>query len=1125
MALDVLETDVHATAARFHASYGKRLAVTVTLVVVIGVALWAILPRISLLTVPLWWWRALLATGWVAWVVRHRLPAWCGARDEDHNSSAQRPWLPPTAGHVKYQSKIYAAFRWLLLVDAAAVAGFFGLKARWSNGTFDILDIELSSSHQLLQSLTCGAVGCNAQIRAALAYDLGFIGAYVLLLTLVTTWSGSYFRLGRVRGLRQKVAAAALVAGLLDLVENAMIWLGTGAVAGDLVWRIAAVAAWFKLALLVITLAYCAGGVFAWWSTPRWVREASWRLAVPPDPEGEPLPRHLAPSLGIALSGGGIRASSISLGALQVLEGGGGGPPGVLGWDAARAVTAISGGSNMAAGWSITRSSYTMLGGGRHQPPGDDPRPWAGGPDLAASPEEEHLRSNLGYLASSHPRGNEGDLAAAGLSSSAASQQRSGTAQEKLDQERREQLATLRPTAYATVFTGLLINTTVFLSVLWILARCTGWVLRDLSLRQRAQGRGVTEEALWSTIMARHLYLPGIVGVGVGVILVVVWVVAAQKALKKLDRHAVWRWLLALARNGGYATGGLGVVLFAVLFAFPAVVAAVAQHPGGGVWTALGGAATVLGSVGRVLAKPAARFAPAIGGLVFVLGMTFVAALWASSAAISHTDPSWRLDTNSRLTVVLALVVLAGFQLGVSPERWSLSPFYRGKLRLAYATRRIGARAVPFDNDNSGTIRGGSREPNFAAFTDGTPTTPLVVCATCSISSRAVRTQYGTPALSVTFDPDHMVVRLPDPTRQGTRQYAVATELLGELGRPMGKRITTMLAVAISSAALSPAMGRFRVGPTSMLLAFANIRLGAWVANPRYVQALGDAEEGLNKLASVVRAKVESHNGAERKDGRRLAPSYPRTGLGYLFKEFFGIHDLDDPYLYLTDGGHWENTGLVELLRRGDVAEIVCIDADMGPGDAASSVSKAINIAPQECGVHVRLDTDPLRTVIRRTNAPDYSPRNVTIGFFSQSQLWRPESELGVIWYAKPGLVSDMPSELLAFREDHPDFPRITTTDQFFDVGTFVAYRDLGRYNATEILLARLALRATLSTLLTSGVDTVAQLAVVAADPESHWVVAELSAARLALRVADEQLTPFLRAVQEAVPERATITA
>jgi hypothetical protein len=63
-------------------------------------------------------------------------------------------------------------------------------------------------------------------------------------------------------------------------------------------------------------------------------------------------------------------------------------------------------------------------------------------------------------------------------------------------------------------------------------------------------------------------------------------------------------------------------------------------------------------------------------------------------------------------------------------------------------------------------------------------------------------------------------------------------------------------------------------------------------------------------------------------NGPRARVAYPRPRLGYLLKELFGLHDPNDLYIYVTDAGHWENTGLVELIRDRNIDEVVCLDAD-----------------------------------------------------------------------------------------------------------------------------------------------------------------------------------------------------
>jgi len=489
---------------------------------------------------------------------------------------------------------------------------------------------------------------------------------------------------------------------------------------------------------------------------------------------------------------------------------------------------------------------------------------------------------------------------------------------------------------------------------------------------------------------------------------------------------------------------------------------------------ALGGAFGVVGSVGQILRKPAAKLAPVLGGVAFLAAALLLAAVstWkaAQHGVVWNDDLGW----NNGWNWLAALVLIVLVQIAVSPERWALAPFYRGKLRSAYATYRSKDQQVhAYANDNA-TRDAHLREPSLSAFrTPGTggaleATTPFVVCATATVSSRAVQSHFGTPALSVTFDPNHMTLHLPKDAPGESLQYQVSTSTLDKIGRPFGKRMTTMMAVAIASAAVSPAMGRYRIGPTSMLLAFFNIRLGVWVPNPRYVAQLEEA--GLATEPDL---------------------SYPRTGLGYLFKEFLGIHDLDDPYLYLTDGGHWENTGLVEMLRNPEITEVFCIDADSAPGDVVSSLTKAMNIAPPECGVRIDISLDPLRAVPSPSFAPAYAPRAVNLGFFTEGPgVFTQDTPVGVLWYSRPALTVEMPQRLLAFHEGHQTFPRESTLDQFFDVATFTAYRDLGRHSTREIVAARAMLVEQLPSLI--ALPASALEARLEAMADHDWVFAEL---------------------------------
>jgi len=969
----------------------------------------------------------------------------------------------------------FAVLRWAALVLAALTAAHFGAAASLKDQSTSMVDIELSGSSKAWTDC-----GCDAAFTRAVQQDFWFIISYVLLLALLVFWAGAYFRLPALRRARITVLISVFVAGAFDIVEN-ILMLSAGS--SDRAWQFVAICAWVKFAILLVAVVYVTAGAFAWWSTPRWVRLASWALpryarkaaaTVAKEPpsqevtqqaEGKQTQRGTAPlgtaQYGIALSGGGIRASSISLGALQALD------DGVLGWSGARAVTAVSGGSNLAAGWSISRSSYQTTDGGNPARIGPDalnPVPWEWQDSGWLTAEERHLVDNLGYLASNEPRGSDTDPAATNATrkaESAASQ------------------ASYRPAVFATIIAGLTVNVVVLLSMLWAITRPVGWALRAFTGEDGTLPKG----SMHDLVKEHSLELPGIVFLVAGFAVLLLWVLAGRLLIGTAQNQAWARLTLRTLKRAAYAALAIGALLALTIWAFVELVGAVAYLSLPALLATAAASAGVVGSVVRILRKPAARLAPKLGGFAFIVVALGLAALSTWTAAKhgvtwSGNDlVSWQSGWNWVLAV--GLVVLA--VLGPSPETWALAPFYRGKLRLAYATYRTAdadgdATVHPYENDDVAGADQTKREPGLFAFNNGTTAvrTPLVVCTTSTVSSRAVRTHYGTPALSVTFDPERTTLHLPQDGRGNTLEFAASTRVLDRLGAKLHKRITTMMAVAISSAAVSPAMGRFQIGPTSMLLTFFNIRLGVWIANPRFITQLEAAN--LQDAADLC---------------------YPNTGLGYLFKEFFGIHDLDDPYLYLTDGGHWENTGLVELLRMSEITEIVCVDADSGPGDATTSLGKAIAIAPSECDIRIDISLDPLRAAPSGSRVPAYSPRTVNIGFFTKGAgTFTYDTPVGVLWYAKPGLAKEMPAALLAFHERYPSYPRESTLNQFFDTASFVAYRNLGRYNAREILVARTKLREALDELLTmTATDLDERLKAMACAATTHWAVTELSRA------------------------------
>jgi hypothetical protein len=133
-------------------------------------------------------------------------------------------------------------------------------------------------------------------------------------------------------------------------------------------------------------------------------------------------------------------------------------------------------------------------------------------------------------------------------------------------------------------------------------------------------------------------------------------------------------------------------------------------------------------------------------------------------------------------------------------------------------------------------------------------------------------------------------------------------EFEAALGRANWPDGTLLAAMAISGAAVSPAIGAVKLGAWNALVAALNARLGAWLPNPRYVGQLRDKAFNAPTCVRIRR-------------------------FTYLLKDIVGAYSPDDRFVYVTDGGQFDNLGVYELLSR-RCAEIFCVDAsgDNAPG-------------------------------------------------------------------------------------------------------------------------------------------------------------------------------------------------
>jgi hypothetical protein len=244
-----------------------------------------------------------------------------------------------------------------------------------------------------------------------------------------------------------------------------------------------------------------------------------------------------------------------------------------------------------------------------------------------------------------------------------------------------------------------------------------------------------------------------------------------------------------------------------------------------------------------------------------------------------------------------------------------------------------------------------------------------------------------------------------------------------------GKGITLGTAMAISGAAVSPNMGYHSSPSVELLLTFFNVRLGWWLGNP------GPAGD---------------KHGAYRREGPRFA------ALPLLF-EAFGQTTDDRPYVYLSDGGHFEDLGLYEMVRR-RCRFIIVVDAGCDPKFGFEDLGNAVRKIYIDLGVAIdfegldRLQNRPSAEVIQRESAKGPIPY-CAIGTIDYKNADGSECENGFIIYIKPAYHdANEGAGIRSYAIANPTFPHESTADQWFTESQFESYRSLGMEIANDVL-------------------------------------------------------------------------
>jgi hypothetical protein len=228
-----------------------------------------------------------------------------------------------------------------------------------------------------------------------------------------------------------------------------------------------------------------------------------------------------------------------------------------------------------------------------------------------------------------------------------------------------------------------------------------------------------------------------------------------------------------------------------------------------------------------------------------------------------------------------------------------------------------------------------------------------------------------------------------------------------------GGGISLGTAVAISGAAASPSMGYHSSPVVSFIMTLFNARLGSWLGNPGAAGERTWREEG------------------------------PRSAVRSLAKEALGLTSDRSEYVYLSDGGHFENLGLYEMVLR-RCRWIVALDGGCDPGLAFDDLGNALRKIRIDLGIPIDFEEGRFGRLRARE-------RRCALASIRYSAVDGPVAN-GWLLYVKPLRLGSEPPDVDSYAAAHPAFPHQGTGDQWFDESQTESYRMLGLQTVDEVL-------------------------------------------------------------------------
>lgn len=236
-----------------------------------------------------------------------------------------------------------------------------------------------------------------------------------------------------------------------------------------------------------------------------------------------------------------------------------------------------------------------------------------------------------------------------------------------------------------------------------------------------------------------------------------------------------------------------------------------------------------------------------------------------------------------------------------------------------------------------------------------------------------------------------------------------------------GQAISLGTTMAISGAAVSPNMGYHSSPVLTFVMTLFNARLGWWLGNPR-------------------------------REAWKLIG--PRQAFWAFLMELFGYTTDANRFIYLSDGGHFENLGIYEMLLR-RCRTIVAIDAGCDADLKFDDLGNLVRKARIDFGVEINFKEpvppidgcSPMRLgLVNRPHAMREAPYCI-VGEISYPGI----EETGALIYIKAAIHGDEPEDVWSYAAAHEEFPHESTGDQFFSESQFESYRRLGLYIGAHV--------------------------------------------------------------------------